>query len=188
MCFKDNDAAKSAMEAMNKKTLSSGKCLLVNQHISSKENQLSMARASKANSIQQTFKKSYDSNLYIKFIPSGVTQQELLDTFGQAGKIISSKLNTTHASVANESINLYQYAYILFDKVQEAQLAIKMYDQSTTFGGRPISVQFWQSKEELEQGKKEQSFRDLDQFIQVLGKSFSREFNNGQMNMMAGAY
>jgi len=38
VCFKNNDSAKKAMEEMNKKTLENGKCLLVNQHISSKDN------------------------------------------------------------------------------------------------------------------------------------------------------
>lgn len=66
-----------------------------------------MSKHQGTKTIQQTFKKSYESNLYVKFIPNTVTSDQLLETFSQAGKIISSKLNTTQTSVQNESINLY---------------------------------------------------------------------------------
>jgi RNA recognition motif-containing protein len=48
----------------------------------------------------------------------------------------------------------YQYGYILYDKVEEAQHAIKKFDNSSEFGGRPMKVELWQSKDEIEHDKK----------------------------------
>lgn len=54
---------------MHKKPLSSGNFLIVNEFVSKKENQLQNSRPITSN-LQSTF----NSNIYVKFIPADVTE------------------------------------------------------------------------------------------------------------------
>jgi hypothetical protein len=49
----------------------------------------------------------------------------------------------------------------MFEKVEEAQAAIKKFDNSNIFGPRPLKVDLWQSKDEIEQEKKQRENREL---------------------------
>lgn len=57
---------------MNKKSLSDGKFLIVNQHISKKENELPSGQ--RINPIVQNMTQTFNSNIYVKFIPNEVTE------------------------------------------------------------------------------------------------------------------
>lgn len=78
MCFKDANNAKVAMEELNRKTLPSGSFLIVNYHVSKKENELLKSRP-----ITQNLQATFNSNIYVKFIPSNVTESELRKAFGE---------------------------------------------------------------------------------------------------------
>ena len=64
----------------------------------------------------------------------------------------------------------YQYGYILYEKVEEAQQAIKRFDNSSVFGSRPLKVELWQSKDEIEQDKKQRENREMNSFMNALLK------------------
>lgn len=76
MCFKDANNAKVAMEELNKKALSTGNFLIVNYHVSKKENELLKSRP-----ITQNLQATFNSNIYVKFIPSNVTEAALRKVF-----------------------------------------------------------------------------------------------------------
>jgi len=38
----------------------------------------------------------------------------------------------------------------LYEKVEEAQMAIKKFDNSNIFGARPVKVELWMSKDEID--------------------------------------
>lgn len=43
--------------------------------------------------IAQNLTKTYNSNVYVKFIPNDVTEDEIRKTFSEIGKIISMRLD-----------------------------------------------------------------------------------------------
>lgn len=74
----------------------------------------------------------------------------------------------------------FQQAYILFNDVSDAQNAIKKFDQSNMFGSKPLNVDFWMSREDINQ-QKEQKNR---QMLEMLTK---KEFANMAGNPFAMA-
>ena len=54
--------------------------------------------------------------------------------------------------------------------MEEAQAAIKKFDNSNVFGQRPIMVELWMSKDEIEQEKKQKETRELNQILNALVK------------------
>jgi len=49
-----------------------------------------------------------------------VTAEEIKRVFSEAGKIISTNIRPSKKSIDGEEITVYQFGYILFDKVEEA--------------------------------------------------------------------
>jgi hypothetical protein len=70
------------------------------------------------------------------------------------GNIISMRLAKCVRNIGGEDVTLYQYAYILYEKVEESQAAIKKLDNSNRFGSKPLTVEMWLSPEEIKQEKK----------------------------------
>ena len=69
---------------------------------------------------------TYNSNIYVKFIPSDVTEDELRKTFTMKdSNIVSLKLSKSMKKYDGVEVCAYQYAYILYDTVQAAQKAIQ---------------------------------------------------------------
>ena len=64
------------------------------------------------------------------------------------------KINKSINKVGDEDIVKYQFGYILYEKVEEAQAAIKKFDDSNVFGNRVIKVELWMSKDEKDQERK----------------------------------
>lgn len=75
---------------MNKKSLPDGSFLMVNRHVSKRENEIGTGSI---NPISQNLSKTFNSNVYIKFIPNDVTEEQLKEKFSEAGNIISLKMN-----------------------------------------------------------------------------------------------
>ena len=92
VCFKNPDDAEKALEAMNKKPLPDGSFLMVNRHISKKDNEL-VAPKSNIHPISQNLSKTFNSNVFVKFIPNDIEEEELRKVFSEAGKIISIKIS-----------------------------------------------------------------------------------------------
>lgn len=75
---------------MNKKKVGED-FLIVNRHISKKDSE--QAYGNKLNAITQNLTKTFNSNIYVKFIPNDVTEDQLREKFTIKGfEIISIKL------------------------------------------------------------------------------------------------
>ena len=72
VCFKDPENAEKALEGMNKKKVGD-EFLIVNRHISKKDSE--PAHGNKLNPITQNLTKTFNSNIYVKFIPNDVTEE-----------------------------------------------------------------------------------------------------------------
>ena len=169
VCFQTVDEAKRAIEAMNKKNLGADQFLIVNYFVSKKDTELAQGSRT-LDPISQNLTKTFNSNVYIKHIPSEVTEEELRKkfTFAEDAKIISLKLNTSIKKI-NEYEVKSQYAYIMYDTVGNAQKAIQRFDQQYLFGGsKPITVEMWVTKEEKEQERKRREDRQTKQLISAL--------------------
>lgn len=69
--------------------------------------------------------KTFNSNIYVKFIPSDVTEDQLREKFTIKGyNIISIKMNKWIKKFDGIESSPYQFAYILYDEVAAAQKAI----------------------------------------------------------------
>lgn len=167
--FKEPEAAQSAIDGMHKKKLENGNHLIVSRHISKQDNKV--VKSDQLAPITRNLKKTYDANIYVKFIPEGVSEQQFVEVFGKAGNIVSTKLNRQ----ANKGFGTqFQYGYVLYEKVEEAQNAIKLYEQSNIFGPKPLKVDFWLSKQELEQEKKQRDEQDVLKLIEIFQGKTSR--------------
>ena len=165
--FKSSESAEQAVNEMDKKLIEEGKFLIVNRHYTKKENEL-LGTQSKLGPISQNLTKTFNSNVFVKFIPSDMSEDKIREVFQEAGSIISMKINQSKKKTDEGEICIYQYGYILFQQVSEAQNAIKKFDNSDVFGGRPIKVDLWMSKDEIQQEKTEKTQRELKQIIDLI--------------------
>lgn len=64
----------------------------------------------------------FKSNIYVKFIPKGVTQQEVEEKFSQAcnegSNILSIKLKDYEVNYNGEKFTSYQIGYVLYEDVK----------------------------------------------------------------------
>jgi RNA recognition motif-containing protein len=131
--------------------------------VSRKDNE---AHGTKLNPITQNLTKTFNSNIYVKFIPNEVTEDELRNKFTMKdAKIVSIKLSKFIKKYDGQEASPYQFAYILYDTVQGAQKAIQTFDQSTVFGPKPLLVELWVSKEEKEEERKKKKNQSVNQFL-----------------------
>lgn len=90
--FKTSESATKAIEALNKQKMPNGSILMVSEHISKQQNQLSQGQM-KLTSIDISMKKTFDSNVYVQFLPLTVSEAHLREVFSKAGDIVSVKLS-----------------------------------------------------------------------------------------------
>lgn len=121
--FKETESAASAVEKMNKFKLEDGTYLLVNQHISKRENEV--AKSSTSGPIQNSMKKTYESNLFVKNIPSEITEEELTKLFEECGPVMSIKLR--QGKYFNPQAAYRQY-FVLYQDIEGAKAAIQKFD------------------------------------------------------------
>lgn len=96
--------------------------MLVAQHISRRENEVSSH--GKQAPIGQNLAKNYDSNLFIKNIPTNVSEEELKGVFEKYGNVVSVKFRVNpHVQHAT-----YKQGFVLYDNVESAKAAIKNLD------------------------------------------------------------
>lgn len=158
--FKNSEDATKAIDALNKSKMPNGSILIVSEHISKQQNQLSQGQ-DKLTSIDIAMKKTFDSNIYAQFVPLNVTEAQLREVFSKAGDIVSVKLSK------GQSLS-YQNAYVLFDNVDQAKRAIQLFHESIDFGGKPLKVDFWLSKQEREQEKKQRDLNEMKWMFDLL--------------------
>lgn len=94
---------------------------------------------------QKVLQKTFDSNLFVRNVPSSVTEEEVKKVFEKCGPIVSLKQRT-----AGKGKNpAYVQYFVLYAEVNSANKAIQEFDQSNVFGARLLNVEFWESPEEL---------------------------------------
>jgi len=104
-------------------------------HVYKKDNELyGKAKTGISNPIVKNQKDVFKSNIFIKFIPKDVTEDQLREKFSQAGKIASIHLKDNVQTINGERYVNYQTGFVLFEDVQAAQKCIKMFDESRDFG------------------------------------------------------
>lgn len=135
--------------------------MLVSQHISKRENQVAANNANAA-TIQSSMRRTYESNLFVKNIPSEIQEAELTALFEEVGPVISIKLR--QGKYFNPSAAYRQY-FVLYRDIDCAKKAIQRFDQSTPFGARALSVQFWMPTQELHQEREQRSFNEVQQYF-----------------------
>ena len=121
--FKEAESAAAAVEKMNKSKLADGSYLLVGQHISKRENEV--AKSSTSGPIQNSMKKTYESNLFVKNIPAEIKEEEVVKLFEECGPVISIKLR--QGKYFNPSAAYRQY-FVLFQDIDGAKQAIQKFD------------------------------------------------------------
>jgi RNA recognition motif-containing protein len=102
-------------------------------------------------------------------LPPEISEEEVKKVFETVGEIISVKLNRKMGKDINgESVITYCFGYILYDNVEAAKNAIKKFDDTNIFGTRPLKVELWVSKDELESEKKLKEEKQLKNFFSEL--------------------
>lgn len=110
---------------MNKAKTSEGTFLFVNHHVAKRQNDLATDKTKTA--ITQNINKNFSSNLFVKFVPTNVNEEELRKVFAPFGNIISIKLKA-------KSESRYNQAYVLYETVDMCQQAIRSLDKTRPFG------------------------------------------------------
>ncbi len=159
--FKTGEQAKAAIDAMHKKKMDDNSYLLVSQHISKRDNQVATQQPN-SNTIQSSIRKTYESNLFVKNIPSDIKEEEIIALFEELGPVISIKLRQGKYFNPNAA---YRQYFILYKDIESAKKAIQRFDQATPFGARPLSVQFWMPTTELHQEREQRSYHEVLQYF-----------------------
>jgi len=123
------------------------------------------------NPISKNLSKAFENSIFIKNIPVSVNEQKIRLVFEEApGDIVSIKLKTIFRQGApqTEANAVMLHAYLLYKDNKTAQRCIQLHDNQLSFGSgsghKPLSVDFWKTKDELKQEKAQQ----IDQNIQSL--------------------
>ena len=85
VCFAAGDAAQKALDAMNKKKMDDGSFLIVSHHVYS---------GNAPEGFQKVLQKTFDSNLFVRNVPSSIPEEEVKKTFERKGPIVSLKKRT----------------------------------------------------------------------------------------------
>lgn len=109
MCFKNAQSAVLAVEKMNKQKTVDGLYLFVSHHVAKRQNDLASDKTKTA--INQSINKNFASNLFVKYVPSTTTEQELIDLFKPFGAIISVKIKV-------KADSRFNHAYVLYETVE----------------------------------------------------------------------
>jgi len=128
-------------------------------------------------------RKTFESNLFVKNIPSDVDEEEIRRRFEECGPIISIKLR--QGKYFNKEAAYRQY-FILYKDIECAKKAIQIFDQSSIFGGRPLSVQFWMPISDLHQEREQRSFQALQAYFSK-GMNFQPQAGYAQDLRQGGA-
>lgn len=140
--FKNPEDAVKARSDMNGKEVKPGMHLMVDRFINKQDNLLHKEGLTP---IAQSMKRQFENNLFVNFIPAEVTEADVRKVFESVGKIKTLRLKTSYKPS-------FQTATILYEDIQSAQKAIQSFHQDSVFGGwKPISVDWWVSKEEQRQ-------------------------------------
>ena len=107
-------------------------------------------------------RRTYESNLFVKNIPSEIKEEEIVSLFEEIGPVISIKLR--QGKYFNPQAAYRQY-FVLSRDIDCAKRAIQRFDQSTPFGARALSVQFWMPTQELHQEREQRSFNEVQQYF-----------------------
>ena len=90
VCFKNAQSAAAAVEKMNKLKAADGSFLFVQHHVPKRVDDMTSDKTKSM--ITQNMSKNFASNLFVKFIPSHVKEEELHKLFSAHGNIISIKI------------------------------------------------------------------------------------------------
>ena len=122
----------------------------------------------------------------MRFIPKEVSEEELKKKFAEAGEVLSVKLKEHVQKVNGESFSNYNNGFVLYQDVQSAQRCIKMFDGSNCFGftNKALSVDFWQSKVDLQQQNEEKNAAGLKQLITYVMSVTKQLYNAKERNEM----
>jgi len=97
-------------------------------------------------------------------------------------------LKENSKSIDGEIISTYQHGYVLFDDVNSAQACIKKFDESRCFGtsGKPIKVDFWQSKDDLKYEQEEKNHATITQLVNLVVNQSKTNQMGQRMNNFNG--
>lgn len=174
--FSNHADAQKALEALHMQRKINDQVMIVSPHVYRKENEL--AGTGGNSQIAKNLNEVYKSNIFVKFIPKSVSKEEFQARFSDAGKIASVKLEEHKMTVNGETFSNYQKGYVLFEDVQAAQKCIQKFHNSNTFGfgQRPLEVDFWKSKADIQKSNDEKSIQDIIQLINIQ-KTQNRNIN-----------
>ena len=159
--FENHQDAAAAIEAMNKKDVGAQQPLQVMQHVPHRNQQLSGAQSHQLDSRTLQIKKANDSKIFVNFLPLDVTEETLKAECEKVGPVISLSLRKLNNKT-------FQQGLVLFESVGEAQRAIQMMHDSTTFGSKPLVVDFWLTRDEIDKERKNKNENDLERMLRNL--------------------
>jgi len=164
--FKTHDQAQAAIDGLNQKTEVNGKTLFVSKFISQGENK----QQSSNPPISQSMKETFKSNIFVRFIPKEITEDQFQKEMVKAGKILSLKLRDNEQTVNGVTFVSYKVGYVCYEDVRQAQKCIQMFDASNAFGygQKPLKVDFWQSKYDLQHENEEKNINQVKKFIHYI--------------------
>lgn len=153
--FKTHDEAQEAISKASNATVGEGEaakklfaCRAMRK--AERERQKTMMFEQKRMERQQ---KWASCNLYIKFLPDGVSDEKLREIFSKFGTITSLKLNKSQEGV-NTGV-----AYVCFSTPEEASKAIQEMNTQQLDGGKPLYVALHQPKTYREQVQRDRRMR-----------------------------
>lgn len=145
--------------------------VLVNPHIYKKDNDLfGKPKAGGSTPIVKNQKENFKSNIFVRNLPRDITEDRLREVFSEAGQIVSIRIKANTKTIDGELITTTQHGYVLFDDVNSAQKCIKQFDESRVFSntGKPIKVDFWQSKDDLKYEQEEKNHATIQQLVNLV--------------------
>jgi RNA recognition motif-containing protein len=115
-------------------------------------------------------KEAFKSNIFVRNVPKEITEEEFKDKMTEAGKIVSVRLKDMTTDVDGEIYVKNKTGYACFERVEEAQKCIKLFDESHKFGwgGPALKVDFWQSKFDLKHETEEKNINQVKKFIKFI--------------------
>lgn len=170
VCFKENDSAIKAVDAMHNKKLDDGSTLYV-------------AKFEKKSNRWQALKKSLArANLYVRNFDKNVTEEDLKKFFGGEGVVRNVRIMTTEVNredgVHKES---KQFGFVSFNNPKDAAEIIMRYNnEDLEFNNKQLYVNYYEDKSV----RKKRLASKKDNLMGILDPSIMGQASGDQNNMM----
>jgi len=176
VCFKEEDAAKAALEMHESAIPPHSDSLYVQKHVK---------KSVRRDLLQKAYKKQ---NLFVRNFGENVTEKDLKDLFNQFGSIMNVKILTKNTVINGEEVTISQSkGFVWFESPEDARAAVDYaQDKGIWFDSKRLNVSLFEPKSERANQGRDSKMGGVNPEISDFIAQFLQNMAQGQMPGVGG--